>query len=1407
MSADGPPETPPPEHPTSANGRVRAQARVGFATAVLLASVAALFLPAPAGAGALALLAILWWLARPRPGRWLVGLGLTAVAALFAAAFALERWPQPPLTAGVPALEEAYVRLWDELAESAAETAALFAADPPAEPPGEAFRRLQERLSPEVPRGTTLLLFNPDGDAVAWAGEGLLHEPEPYSLPSSGLLTLHGHTAATFLAVAPLSAVRRPWRVVAGRSLPTDRLPFSTAGSGWPAETGWSLAPPGTAVAAGAVELRRPGAPAMLVGSPADEPPAVTGSERARRRRRVERLGLIVLGFTLFAWPILHLTDPRRRTRRARPDSPIVASPLLLMAGFVAWALAAGLAPAVAAALVAAVGLASWSLLQPRQESVRPGGGEVLGALGVLALTAAAWLFQRHFGEVDLAATLGGSSAIFALRLTGCFLGLALLRLAAYRRSSSLSDRSAWLAALLLGLAAAGHDMPLVALPLLALGAAAAARWFTGVDLTRRPAALGGLLLLAALAGSVSWEIAFREEFRYRIGGELLPKVAPPTAEELNDLLVELYDHFESLDLAPRARLEGADDSGGDLAYVLWRRSPLAQRDGLSALVVEPFAGRRSSFSFGLSLEENLELGPDPSRWQVPPVPAWRDAMAFGEAELEAAGRPWGRARFWFQPRPGFRLGVSEVDELEAALVRGEPHRRAVDGLPAAVLYALYSPRGRAIVSPWEEAPPLDPAIVEPTVTADTIGRPVDRGRTPTPAGSAWTWTAEGADGVEVFYLPLLSPLAGLERIAVHALGSLALIALVAALALAFALPRATLRDLLERVFRSYSKRLILVYTLLLLLPLIALNLFLLRDFENRLAREQMDHARGAIGSARLFLLDYLQRIEPGSSIETRLNRPLLEWVASVVEHQVNLYYESRLYASSQDELYTANLLTERIPGEIYSRLAFAGQEMGFRQRRAGDVDYLEFYAPVPIPGTSTSRRSFFLSVPVLAQEEAVERELATLRRRAVLVTTALFLLLTAVGTRLAKSFTTPIMELIEGTRRIAAGAPFLEVTPREHELSSLADAVDEMARRIAEGRKKLVLEKQVVERIVAHITSAVVSLDHRRRVLLHNRVAAELLGTEVGAEIGEALAGDERLSGVADFLHRAGDGPQQETLNLVDEDGEGREWALIWVPLPGPEDPAALLVVDDVTEVVRGQRLEAWAEMARIIAHEIKNPLTPIRLSAEHLRQVYATDRDDFEPVLERCTDNILDHVEELKDIASDFSIYSRIPKAELVAGDLVAAMEELTAAYRHGDSAGGAVDLVCDLEELTVRFDKKLLARAVRNLLENAVRANAGRGRVELELERGAEWARIRVADSGPGVEPKTLRRIFEPYFSTYDSGTGLGLAITRRIVAEHGGRIEAKNRPQGGLEVVTTLPLSPEIQRTENGGHDAE
>ncbi|MEP7012829.1 MAG: ATP-binding protein, partial [Acidobacteriota bacterium] len=508
--------------------------------------------------------------------------------------------------------------------------------------------------------------------------------------------------------------------------------------------------------------------------------------------------------------------------------------------------------------------------------------------------------------------------------------------------------------------------------------------------------------------------------------------------------------------------------------------------------------------------------------------------------------------------------------------------------------------------------------------------------------------------------------------------------------------------------------------------------------------------------------------------------------------------------------------------------LALGGEWVSSRINRAsGGAEYLEIYAPVRPPGGLGGAPRLFLSAPLLAQQEEAAVEVDRLRRRALLVTAALIALMIAVGSRLARSFTHPIRELVAGTARIAAGAPTLGYAPAELELAALGRAIDDMARRIAEAREGLLREKQVVERMIENITSGVVSLDSSGRVLLHNRVAADLLGVAVGERLDRTLRA-ARLAPVRAFLRetRAGEAarrtirlappvaPEEKAVSAllgessvdhpvghatdhpVGDAGGEREWTILRVPVPGAGEPSELLVVEDATEELRAQRLLAWAEMARIIAHEIKNPLTPIRLSTEHLREVWKRDREHFEPVFERCTTNILAQVDELRQIALEFSTYSSIPRIDPAPADLVAAMGELIEGYRAAPPPGVEVVFEPRVETLPVRVDSRLLGRAVRNLLENAIRASAGGGRVTLRLEAEGSRARIAVLDEGPGVAPELLPRIFDPYFSTHDTGTGLGLPIARRIAEEHGGEIAARNRTEEpgarrGLEVAITLP----------------
>ncbi|MEM1206499.1 MAG: ATP-binding protein [Acidobacteriota bacterium] len=1457
------------------------------------AASAGAFLPMGMAAAAVATLAVAWCLLGLRTvAERGVAVAFVLAATAGAAWIVSNAWTEIDVDTWSDEVAVAYGAVWGELETAALRTAESFSAPVTgaSEPLDGATRlRLFEALSAQAEgSNVTLLLLDGNGEAVAWHGPGLLHEPAGYELPDDGRTWRSGVTASTLMAVGPVPGTDPPWRVVAGQSYVADPFPFSPRRTESP--IGWTLraaglpgdgdlapAPRGdggsrtidAAVPGEASGHHGWGPPPTLHVAVGDGPLVTAGGvDFAPWFHGLLATALGFAGLALFG-SVNAFSRGGAAADRSAWIPPRAVAGLLTAAAMALGGLATGVSgPSIgwAVAGAALLGLVT-SPFFPRPSG--PFAGALLAAIGVVAYVALSRWVQGTTGPMDGAATLL-PLAPGAWWLVGPPLTVVALFLAtAGRRSAPVEDgrnhdRWAWGAAALALLAAAAVDHPAPAVPMLAAAAAAAATWWRRLW-SPRLGHRATLLLLASLVAAAGWQIANRQVFRGHLGDGVLPLLSPPTVDESNEMLIHLHGFFDGVDLGPwlnpagrtqdsasptdptrgapqsGATASGAAESGvevldpagildpadvrypvdlrdpaglgygsdpedrsdvRDLAFALWRSSPLTQLDSLSALVLEGQRGELSSFSFGLALGDLDLAGRNPARWPLPSAEAWRDALVQGVAPVTLDGRPWGIVRFWLMPRPGFRIAADETDELEANLVRGKPRRGAADGLPEPVRYGLFDLRGRAVWSPWNEAPPLDPEVLEEARRSASERGQVARGRTRTPDGPSWFWLSRGVDGYEALFLRILGPRGGVEQAGAQALGSLVVLALMAAVALAFSLGRGTAKSWMSSILRSYSRRLILVYTSLLLLPMVALNLVLLRATGEQRRAEQLADAEGAIVSARSFLTDYLLGLDPGFSMETQVNRELLEWISSLVQHQVNVYWGSRLWASSQEELFTSGLLPPRIPGEVYTRLALLGYDTGFRTQRTGDLDYLEVYAPLDVAGIASSQQGLFLSVPLLEREEEVETELAILRRRAWLVTAALFLLLAAAGGRLTRSFTEPLMELIEGTRRIARGQPFGALRPRDTELSHLAEAIDVMARRVEESRRRLLLEKQFVERVVDNITAGVVSLDQQGRILVQNRVAAQLLGTEVGTPIEGAESRTEGLEPVWEFLVSARRGRKAVTEAIKLRPVGGRvdvfEWSVIWVPIPGDEGPTELLVVEDVTEEMRGQRLEAWAEMARIIAHEIKNPLTPIQLSAEHLRQVFRVDPDRAGEVLERCVDSILRNVEELRQIASDFSTYSRIPVAELRPGDLLDLVGELVEGYRVAGESGVRVSLVAgegirnaDGSAPKVEFDAKLLSRAVRNLLENARRAAMPDGTVEVTVSADSRNAAVEVADSGPGVDPQSLERIFEPYFSTYSTGTGLGLAITRRIVGEHRGTIEARNRTSGGFAVKITIP----------------
>jgi signal transduction histidine kinase len=1359
---------------------------------LLLTALAAPLLPPPWSALVLLALVALWlWRRPPQREVVVVGVALLAATAALAAQWALRPAAEVPREVWLREAGRGYARLWDELRGRAVEAAAAVAPGPAAEavdsalvtPASQltAFRRLAA-LAPGRGAGRrALLLVDPDGSPVAWAGEGLLHELAASELPRSGLDYQAGSGAATLFAVQPLDGGRRPWRVVAGVSLATATLPFAAPERA----RRWTLVDRPDQAAKGALVVPLKGAPLLVVGPALGRPPAPP--------RWLRGLAWGALAVALLALAVMRgvglVLQPRRGGEAAERRGWIAA---LALGGFVGAGAAAALPPATLAALAAGLALAAGGLglLEvPARLRRSHRTSVVLGAVAVPLLTVAAWGLA-HGEPPDLAGDLLVPPGPFGLRLALAAAALGLLagagRLAP--PGTPPRDRWGWLAVGLLLAGAAAHDLPLLALALLGAGGAVAAFWSADRRWPEQPLALAALALLAALAAGGAWETAYRLRLRQFVAGDLLERLAPPPAATLRRVAAGLDRHFRGRDvtaLAPRVPL-GLERQ--DLAFTLWSESPLARGDARSALVAEGHDGVRSSFAFGLPLDAQGRIDTSPERWPGSRLALDRALLLRGMAPLVVPEGTWGTVRWWLLPEPGFRAASPRrLSGVAEGLLRGEPAAAEPAGLPEAALFALYDEEGRAVRSPWEETPPLPAALRRAAARAPA------QGTVRTPAGPAAACVRAVPEGWAVVFVPGLTPFQALERVATWALGTLFLAALATGAALLLALPRAAFRDALRRAVRSYSKRLLIVTTLLLLLPLLILNAILVRSTEERLIAARRAAGEAALNTVQKVLGDYILTFAPGFGLDTALNDDLLVWLSRVTRHEVNLYWGSEVYASSRHELFTAGLLPKRIPGEIFSRLALRGYPLSSRTNRAGETAYLELYAPLRVPGVPAAEARLFLSMPLLAQQEEAARDLAHLRRHGLLVSSGLFALLLAVATHLARNFTRPLTELVEGTRRIAAGAPALDLAPTELELAALVEAVDQMARRIADARERLVREKQVVERMVENITSGVVSLDAEGRVLMHNRVAAEMLGAEVGESLEAALGRAPRLLPVAAFLHGAGAEPRRTTVRLPAAAGGEREWTLIWVPVPGTGEPAALLVVEDATEVLRGQRLLAWAEMARIIAHEIKNPLTPIRLSAEHMREVLASDPEHFDEVFERCTTNILAQVEELRQIAAEFSAYSSIPRIDPRPGDLGRAVGELVEVYRTAPPDGVEVAFRGPGGPLPARFDARLLGRAVRNLLENALRASAGGGRVEVRVEDGGGEARIVVADTGPGVAPEILPRIFDPYFSTHDAGTGLGLPITRRIAEEHGGRITARNRPGGGLEVTITLPIT--------------
>jgi two-component system nitrogen regulation sensor histidine kinase NtrY len=419
----------------------------------------------------------------------------------------------------------------------------------------------------------------------------------------------------------------------------------------------------------------------------------------------------------------------------------------------------------------------------------------------------------------------------------------------------------------------------------------------------------------------------------------------------------------------------------------------------------------------------------------------------------------------------------------------------------------------------------------------------------------------------------------------------------------------------------------------------------------------------------------------------------------------------------------------------------------------------------------------------------------------------------TWMGSYLAKRITRPVLMLSVAAREIGAGRLDQRVEPQSNdEFGSLVEAFNTMAseletsRRnvdrgtIALERKNLEVEgrRRYIETILERITTGVVSVDAAGAITTINHAASRLLSLnrETVGQPARAVFDRLDLRPLGVLVAGAARGKAEPSAHEIALAREGQELhlAAVATPLIGDSgvSEGVVLVFDDVTPLIRAQKVAAWREVARRLAHEIKNPLTPIQLSAERLRRHFAGAAPQARALVDECTQTIVGEVESLKGLVDEFSQFARMPSPRTVPTDLAQLITDTVALY-NGIFTDVRIDQRFCPGLPLVRLDPEQIRRVIINLVDNAIEAMERRGAivVETQLDAANNLVRVVVADNGPGIPAAERDKLFLPYYSTKRRGSGLGLAIVRRIIAEHGGSIDVGDNTPRGTRFTIELP----------------
>jgi nitrogen fixation/metabolism regulation signal transduction histidine kinase len=554
-----------------------------------------------------------------------------------------------------------------------------------------------------------------------------------------------------------------------------------------------------------------------------------------------------------------------------------------------------------------------------------------------------------------------------------------------------------------------------------------------------------------------------------------------------------------------------------------------------------------------------------------------------------------------------------------------------------------------------------------------------------------------------------------------------------------------------------------------------------------------------------------------------RADSELLSEIAGRVGADVSLFDDGELIAASREGLLSGGFISATMDSDAFVRVSIMGVDQSLVTEKAGRYRYQVAYIPVL---SIDPDENAAIGVPLLFRPESYSVEV----EKATSIVLSLFALLSAatigLGLLLARGIFEPLKGLLEGTKRIARGDFSFELpTGRRDEIGTVVEAFNEMTSQVSQSQTALEERRRYLEAILVNIGTGVITTDSDDRIRAANDAAERILGAASSDLIGKT-AGDLTAAGVSpEFFSKLemgdgdGDGLQGDSSGGAAVDGGSRRGGGADAPIESEIDIikdgskrtiktmqtrlstegrylGTVVVFEDLTELISSKKLSAWVEMSRQIAHEIKNPLTPIKLSAQFMVRAHEEKSSDFDKIFRESAETIIHQVDVLRNISSEFSSFGRLQQLHLEARPVVPLLREIVVPYERNTS-DVAVSLDVHGDEPTAILDPEALRKICTNLIENAMESMSGGGELAIICGVAAvgdkEMVRITVTDTGVGLDEAAAERLFEPYFSTKTTGTGLGLAICRNLSREMGGDVTVKNLPDRA-GVKATLYLKP-------------